>query len=55
MKNQKIVIVIMEWKCWFNSKYVKIFRADSIITCDKKQIESADKLILPGVDILKWQ
>ena len=54
MKNQKIVIIDYGMgNVGSILNMLKYLGADSIITCDKKQIESADKLILPGVGHFK--
>lgn len=54
MKNQKIVIIDYGMgNVGSIQNMLKYLGTDSIISCDKKQIERADKLILPGVGHFK--
>ena len=54
MKNQKIVIVDYGMgNIGSIQNMLKYLGADSIVTSDKKEIENADKLILPGVGHFK--
>jgi len=54
MKNQKIVIIDYGMgNIGSIQNMLKYLGADSIVTSDKKEIENADKLILPGVGHFK--
>ena len=54
MKNQKIVIIDYGMgNVGSIQNMLKYLGTDSIVTSDKKEIESADKLILPGVGHFK--
>lgn len=54
MKNQKIVIIDYGMgNIGSIQNMLKYLGADSVVTSDKKEIETADKLILPGVGHFK--